>query len=59
VNIGDLNVALSNYNAHLTAAAAVPEPSTLALLAACAVGLLARTWRRRLVVATRIVYLAL
>jgi hypothetical protein len=41
VNGADLNVVLSNYNRGLSATAAVPEPSTLLLVAVGVVGLLA------------------
>jgi T5SS/PEP-CTERM-associated repeat protein len=46
VDIGDLSILLSNYDRTFTAGIkAVPEPSTIALLCAGAIGLLA--WRRR------------
>jgi autotransporter-associated beta strand protein len=47
VNGSDLNVVLSNYNQSLGLSAAVPEPSTLLLVAAGLVGLLAYAWRKR------------
>ena len=49
VNGADLNVVLSHYNQSIdtSAASAVPEPSTLFLLAAGAAGILALARRRQ------------
>ena len=47
VNGADLNTVLSNFNQHLSVTGAVPEPSTLLLLAAGLAGLLAYAWRKR------------
>jgi hypothetical protein len=48
VNGADLNVVLSNYNQSVSLGAAVPEPSTLGMLALGAVGVLAwKGWRKR------------
>ena len=47
VNGADLNTVLSNFNQTLSAAAAVPEPSTLLLAAAGLLGLLGYGWRQR------------
>ena len=51
VDINDLTIVLSNYNQSLgasaTSMAAVPEPSTIALLLASAACLVAYAWRRR------------
>jgi autotransporter-associated beta strand protein/T5SS/PEP-CTERM-associated repeat protein len=51
VNGTDLNTVLSNYNQSVSVGAsvgaAVPEPSTLLLLAAGLVGLLAYAWKKR------------
>ena len=47
VNGSDLNTVLSNFNQHLSVAGAVPEPSSLLLLAAGLAGLLAYAWRER------------
>ena len=47
VNGGDLNTVLSNFNQHLSVTGAVPEPSSLLLLAAGLTGLLAYAWRKR------------
>jgi len=48
VNGGDLNIVLAHYNQHTDVGAAVPEPSTCALLAVGALAALA--WRRRRIV---------
>jgi hypothetical protein len=47
VNGADLNTVLSNFNQHLSVTGAVPEPSSLLLLAAGLAGLLAYAWRKR------------
>ena len=47
VNGADLNAVLSNFNQHLSVTGAVPEPSSLLLLAAGLAGLLAYAWRKR------------
>ena len=50
VNGDDLNTVLSNYNQTLgvsSGGVAVPEPSTLALLAAGLFGVAAYVWRKR------------
>jgi hypothetical protein len=47
VNGADLNIVLSNYNQSSGVGAAVPEPSTLALVGIGVIGLLAHAWRRR------------
>ena len=47
VNGTDLNTVLSNFNQHLSVTGAVPEPSSLLLLAAGLAGLLAYAWRKR------------
>jgi autotransporter-associated beta strand protein len=47
VNGADLNAVLSNFNQHLSVTGAVPEPSSLLLLAAGLTGLLAYVWRKR------------
>ena len=47
VNGADLNAVLSNFNQHVSVAGAVPEPSSLLLLAAGLAGLLAYAWRKR------------
>ena len=46
VNGTDLNAVLSNFNQHLSVTSAVPEPSSLLLLAAGLAGLLAYAWRK-------------
>ena len=47
VNGADLDIVLSNLGTSSRATASVPEPSTLVLLAAGAIGLLAYVWRPR------------
>ena len=47
VNGSDLNTVLSNFNQHLSVTGAVPEPSSLLLLAAGLAGLLTYAWRKR------------
>jgi hypothetical protein len=47
VNGTDLNTVLSNYNTSLGIGAAVPEPSTLALLGVGAINVLSYGWQRR------------
>jgi hypothetical protein len=47
VNGSDLNTILSNYNQHVGATAAVPEPGTLGMLVLGAPGLLAWMGRRK------------
>ncbi len=47
VNGADLGVVLANFGQHVSVTAAVPEPSTLLLLAAGLVSLLAYAWRKR------------
>jgi hypothetical protein len=47
VDGADLNTVLSNYNQSIGVGAALPEPSTLLLMAACLVGLLCYAWRKR------------
>ena len=42
----DLNIVLSNYNQSAGVTAAVPEPSTLLLLAAGLFGLVCYAWRK-------------
>jgi formylglycine-generating enzyme len=53
VDINDLGVVLTNYDKSIAASAAgikaIPEPSTIAILLAAAIGLLAYAWRLRAV----------
>ncbi len=52
VDINDLTIVLANYNTSVGSSAggmaAVPEPSTIAILVASAACLLPFVWRRRL-----------
>jgi hypothetical protein len=47
VNGADLNIVLSNYNQHVGLGAAVPEPSSLVLVAIGILSLAGYCWRRR------------
>ena len=47
VNGADLNMVLSNFQQHVSVTGAVPEPSSLLLIAAGLAGLLAYAWRKR------------
>ena len=47
INGADLNIVLSNFQQHVSVTGAVPEPSSLLLIAAGLAGLLAYAWRKR------------